>query len=677
MKPCSRIALSILLLFFALITPGTAATVISLYENAPTPLNHAVHRLSEYTGIPEGRAGGRQSDIQVALNTSPDPKIGSQGYTISTSDDGIRIAGNTAEGAANGIYTLLRTLMIEHRKDPFSRKWSVEEKPQFSVRAMQIAPYRFGASYGFAVLSPDRWTFEEWKEYVDFMRLCNMTTLVMASHRVYDPAYPQSERDKWRYEVWKKVMDYCHQVGIKFHWYMNPNLVTQQAFWDNPDKRAIQDEGAWYGNGLNWSKGKDLILQDQKYTMEYFREMDGLEIIYSDGGGLSFDDATGKNPAAYFADATRSYMDLMRSVGNDGQFVYWNWVLYLWSSAIIPENILQKYPRWRTMQDDVIPLLPKNVAWLDASVLTVAQNWETFLRPRGNPPVREGLLIGKEHGFRPIIDFFWYMNPEMSFNMFPHPFIRRAIQEAQYARDEIGADGTEGYRLAPPCKFIEDYTFFRVSSDPSLTQEQLVNELAGLLVEKPENRQPVKEAINTLEEFWTSRKLADIEKAESLFRQVKQKEKSKNLEYIGNGVTFLTYIVRMAQPGVTPQQKAQLRQELYQTVKPMYIFQGLTADIVWLPEAVRFFNARVDMMVEDYSHWYTGPMQLREVVDRSIYPKAMSQPFRLQWPQASGGKNRQSERRFAKHGACSYRQCLTADSRQFQKVRKTDRPADP
>lgn len=64
----------------------------------------------------------------------------------------------------------------------------------------------------------------------------------------------------------------------------------------------------------------------------------------------------------------------------------------------------------------------------------------------------------------------------------------------------------------------------------------------------------------------------------------------------------------------------------------MYIFQGITADIVWLPEAVRFFNARVDMMVEDYAQWYTGGMQLGEVVDRSIYPRATSQPFQLRWP---------------------------------------------
>jgi hypothetical protein len=154
--------------------------------------------LSEYTGIPENRANGQEPVIRVELNSTQNPQIGSQGYTIRSANQGeITIRGNDAEGAANGVYTFLRTLMIEHRKDPFSRKWDLEEKPQFAIRGMLVSPYRFGASYGFAALSPDRWSFEEWKEYVDFMRLCNMTTLTMGSERMYHPDYPHSWREKW------------------------------------------------------------------------------------------------------------------------------------------------------------------------------------------------------------------------------------------------------------------------------------------------------------------------------------------------------------------------------------------------------------------------------------------------------------------------------------------------
>jgi hypothetical protein len=269
---------------------------------------------------------------------------------------------------------------------------------------------------------------------------------------------------------------------------------------------------------------------------------------------------------------------------------------------------------------------------LDTSLLTCAQVHWKAIQARNNPSLRECLLIGKENGFKPLIDIFWYMNPELAINMFPHPFIRRHLQEAHYARDEVGVDGVMGYRLAPPCRFVDDYIYFRVASDPSLTQEQLVNELAGLLAERPENQQPVKEAINTLEQFWTSHKLEDVEKVDRLLRGLLPAEGSKNLHYFSNGVTFLTYIVRMAQPGVTAAEKTKLKRELYQTVKPMYIFQGLTADIVWLPEALRFFNARVDMMVEDYSSPIYAGSPYPEVVDRAIYPRATSRPFRLQWP---------------------------------------------
>ena len=38
------------------------------------------------------------------------------------------------------------------------------------------------------------------------------------------------------------------------------------------------------------------------------------------------------------------------------------------------------------------------------------------------------------------------------------------------------------------------------------------------------------------------------------------------------------------------------------------------------------------MMVEDYNAPFFSRSPYPEVVDRSIYPKATSQPFTLQWP---------------------------------------------
>ena len=130
--------------FFVLCTStillATTGGVISSYKNAPSPVRHAVERLSGYTGIPLGQAKGNSPILRLEINATRNPQIEPQGYTIRSAGQVVTVSGNDAEGAANGIYTLLRTLMIEHRKDPFSREWNVEEKPAFSLRSMQVAP---------------------------------------------------------------------------------------------------------------------------------------------------------------------------------------------------------------------------------------------------------------------------------------------------------------------------------------------------------------------------------------------------------------------------------------------------------------------------------------------------------------------------------------------------------
>lgn len=593
-------------------------------------MRHALDRLSAYTGLPLGDEAKGGKALRVELNKKPDPKIEPQGYSIRSDKRGIVISGNDDQGAANGIYTLLRTLMIEHEKDPFAHAWKVQEKPSFTVRGMLVSPYRFGASYGFAQLSPDRWSFEQWKQYVDFMRLTNMTNLSMGSTRMYDPEYPDSQREKFRYETWKQVMDYCHEIGMQFDWFMMPVLVPEQAFWDNPDKRFL-NEGAWYGNGLDWQKGRELILKTQKYTMSYFKDLDNLVMMYTDGGSFYFEPpGFSADPTANFAQVTNDYLGLLKESGNRAKFINMNWGLQFWADLAIPKEVVAKYPKYKTLQRDTIPLLPKDAGWEDASVLTWTQNFGPFIKRFGNPPVSESLLQAKEAGLKPVIDLFWYMNPESAINMFPHPYIRRAIQEAQYARDELRVDGAKGYRLAPPMRFVDDYAFFRVTSDASLTQDQIVSEVAGLLTEHKESIPAVKDAINTLEQFWTTRKAEDIEKADKLFRSVLPNEHGKNLEYVSNGVTFLTYIVRMAQADVDVHARAKLKQQLYESIRSMYILQGLVADIVWVPEAQRFFSARVDMMVQDYNYFQYVPPQ--DVFDRSIYPKPSSQPTQLKWP---------------------------------------------
>jgi len=600
---------------------------IMTYPGAPTSVRHAVHRLATWTGIPSGGGGPR---IVVELNAAE--KAGEQGYSIRGTKGGyIRVSGSHESGLANGVYTLLRNLMIEHRTDPFSRDWSIEETPHFRIRGFTIAPYRFGASFGFATLSPDRWSIDEWKEHIDFLRLCNINRLTLCPYRMYHPDYPQSHREAWRYQIWKQVMDYCHHVGMEFHWLMSPNLVCEQAFWDNPELRAIQDKAAWYGNGLIWHKAKEFILNHHRHTLEFFSEIDGLEMLFSDGGGFSFDQWTGADPAGYFADATKSYIKLMREVGNDGSFVFWNWGLDIWAKVLLPESETTRYPKYLTIQDDVMPLLPDDVQWIDPSMLTWIMNYGHLIRGRGNPPLREGVLLGRERGFKPVIDFFWYTNPEYSINIFPHPYLKRTIQEAAYARDELQSDGVGAYRLAPPCRMIGDYAFCRLASNPGLTEEEIIAETAGLLCANAVNRERVSQGIRDLEKFWSTHSMDDLGRAESAFRTAAREEESVQLERVSHGTSFLQYVVRLAQPGLSEIEKEAIRHEAYEAAKHMKILQGLVSDIVWTPEAIRFFNARINMMVEDLTRPLYRDSPFPEYVERSIYPHATAEPVVLDW----------------------------------------------
>ena len=212
------------------------------------------------------------------------------------------------------------------------------------------------------------------------------------------------------------------------------------------------------------------------------------------------------------------------------------------------------------------------------------------------------------------------------------------FKEAAYTKDELKPDGVSGYRLAPPCKFLDDYTFFRLASDPTLTQEQLIEEMAGFLCGKDTNKGIVAKAINMLEEFWTTHDLKTIEKTEELFNIASKDEKSESLCNISNGVTFLCYIVKIAQPEVTENDNNCLKKELYDTLKTMYIFQGITSDIIWQPESYALFNHKVDMMEKQYM-WYK--YCILDVVDRNIYPEATSDFVTLNWE--AGKKSDESE----------------------------------
>ena len=61
----------------------------------------------------------------------------------------------------------------------------------------------------------------------------------------------------------------------------------------------------------------------------------------------------------------------------------------------------------------------------------------------------------------------------------------------------------------------------------------------------------------------------------------------------------------------------------------MYIFQGITCDVIWQPESYALFYSKVDLMVQQYL-WYKS--SIPDFVNRKIYPEATSSLVTLNWP---------------------------------------------
>ena len=94
-------------------------------------------------------------------------------------------------------------------------------------------------------------------------------------------------------------------------------------------------------------------------------------------------------------------------------------------------------------------------------------------------------------------------------------------------------------------------------------------------------------------------------------------------------MTFLHCVVQMAQPSTTDEARKAMRWNLYQTLKGLDTFQGITSDIVWQPESYAFFSWQVDLMVRQYV-WFRTSRPDR--IDRAIYPEATADFARLRWP---------------------------------------------
>ncbi len=569
---------------------GNAATdcAVRYEQSAQRQVERACERLGEYMDVPAKPEVGAERVIMVQRFAKEARELGTEGYRITTENPSlITVRANTDGGLANGVYTLLRTLMIEDRRDPFEGNWQVEETPFFRIRSMMVAPYNFGFAHGFSILSPDRWAFKHWKQYLDFLRLCNLNRVGIYPMRAYDPQIPETIDNKWRYEVWREAMEYAHELGMEFTFVLTANFVPQELWWRYPELRCEHDT-VWAGAALCYSKARDIIRETQRYTFEFFKGADHFMLMFSDGGGGCYCDRCSADQTAVFLRMVADVRKTLSEVGSNADVIFWNWALDFWYHSIpagIPEY-LEQFPRVRDIQEEVFKRLPRDVPFEDVSVV-----------PRLLFPGKtDTLKRAKEEGFETVINFVYPMGPELPQFIFPQGRIRVMMDIARYSK-RTGIDGMDGYRLSPATRVLNDFVFMRLAWNPDLNFEQLVDELAGYLTEKRLNRAKIADAIRALEFFWEGVDAeANVTKAAALMDEVKAQEDSIQLQYVADMVSLLPGIYRLSQKETTREQADAIKKQMFAETHKRYILQGFGGtDIQWVPAAEAYFNAYVGM----------------------------------------------------------------------------------
>ncbi|MEM2507561.1 MAG: hypothetical protein QXF61_11020 [Nitrososphaeria archaeon] len=562
---------------------------IIIYEDAPPLVWKAVKKLSKYTGIEvlsKHKIGKNTLALEVYLNKNTIPNLCNEGFSIKRlGDKKILISANSPEGLANGVYDMLRFLMSKKIFDPFKIKWDIEEKPFFRIRAIQVGYYNFNLPE----LTPDTWTLENWREYIDFLRLLNANMIICLMAHDYLSDVPQTEKNKWRFEILKKAMEYAQEVGIKFHLAYMYNFVPQALWWRLPEFRA-QELPGYHGIGLCWSKAKHHILRLHENRMRYFSNIDGYQLLYLESCGI----CACKECLGRFSDIiVESFEEIrkkLKEVNPRAECVFQYWL-----ASILPYFM----PEIKNLPEELLKKMPKNTIFLDAS----GNFWRKWLKRQGKniKDFPEHLNLIYDAGYR-VINYFFFMDEEAgleaSCNVLPYPHIREIMNEIKYSRENLHLEGVCGYRLAPLMQLIGDFVFFRLAFKPDLTMDELVEEIAGLLTTEPENKEHVRKAILLLEEYWSTFDTSTLEKAAGLFEVASKSESSKYLKYIADGVSVLLDVHRLSERELSSEEQSKAKMEIYEKMKNMFIYQGYTTEHIWESRAISFLFPRIDWWVK-------------------------------------------------------------------------------
>ena len=569
-----------------------ASPIVRVLERTHSQVKHAAARLTEYLGtlkkVPPG------AEVEVTVQKRAVPKVGDEGYAVRLSGHNkITVSANTDAGAANGIYGLMMASRTRQLTNPFAEKWDLMEAPRWSQRRMAVASYLIGLTK----MTPDTWTFGDWKQYIDFVRQFNLNYLSIMTPYMYHPDVPETHHNRWRFDVYKQAIAYAHEQGMKVSLMNCYNQAPAAVFWAHPEWRAEGLRG-YFGQFLCWSKAKNEIMKYQKAIIDYLDGLDGFELIVAEPTGWCLCEQCSSDMAAVFVDAMKEIRKVFREKNPDGEIIFWNWFLGFvagWQGVLpIPPVAL---PNIAEIQPKVFREMPDDVLFLDLS-RNQMRNMAAWPGVADRPSQIESLKVAAEQYGRPTINLMFMMDIENGMvdrlSIFPRPFLDAIIAEFEYTKT-LPVMGVSGYRLAPPGRFLCDFFYMRKSWNPDLTREQLLDEAGGFLTMNSEHKRRIVDAIEKIEQYWHKRERDDLLAARDACRDVAENCVSSDLKRIRDGLTILAMVDDYARAvrevedahktGRDATSLTQARDERFQAVfeamKHYPIYQGFTSDGFW------------------------------------------------------------------------------------------------
>lgn len=557
-----------------------------------------------------------KAGITVRLDHSAE--LGEEGYSIrSESPDQITISGATGHGAANGIYALLHDIRAG-RTHPFGKQWDLTELPRWAERRVFIASFGMGLS----TLTPDTWTADEWKQYIDFCRSFNVNRFTVVQLRHYHPDHPETLKEKIQLDVLREMIRYAHSQGIKVNILVTHNTVPTKVFWDHPEWRTDQIPG-YFGHALCWSKASDVTLKYLKANLDYLDELDGVEVMVTEPLGWCLCDQCINSTKEIWVEAVEKIRSIIRSNNPDAEIVFWNWLtgyLPALKGVYPPTDRISDLDQF---QPYVLSHMPQDTVFMDVSTHQIRSLYGRQLDTTGLPDV---LVEAVNTGHRSV-NFLFYSDIEFGMverlSIFPQPFLDYTIAEMQHTKT-LPVSGVCSYRLAPAGRFLSDYFTFRLAWNPDFPRESLLRDVAGFLTKNSKESATVIDAIEAIEAYWNGRRREDLITARDAFTSL------DGLTEEGSGIaTGLQVMVKIDEyarivsrlenePSAAERRGLEREREtmlfdVYQTMKQYPLYQGFTSDGYWEPRSIEtILRPAMKLWAHHINHVRSGEVTILE-----------------------------------------------------------------